>query len=154
MNSRRSVVSRPRRRQGALAFVLLPLACGSPLACDVAVSPLAFGNINPLHGADSVSAATIVVTCAPATPYSVALSAGSGTHHARLMFSGANTLAYNLYSDASQIIIWGDGTSGTQVVDGSDAGSGSTHTIYAKVPTQPRAVPGAYADSIVVTVTY
>lgn len=132
-----------------LCFVTLPLA-----ACEIDVLPLHFGAINPLHANASDSATSLTVTCETSTSYTVALGEGSASFADRRMQSAAHTLAYNLYTDASRNVVWGDGTAGTLTVAGSDDGSTATHTIYARVPAQPQAAPGVYADSIVVTVSF
>lgn len=132
-----------------LGLVALPLA-----ACEVDVLPLQFGTINPLHANTSDSATSLSVTCEPAASYTIALGEGAGGYADRRMQSAAHTLAYNLYTEPGRSFVWGDGTGGTLTVSGSDDGSTATHTIYARVPAQPQAAPGAYADSIVVTVSF
>lgn len=124
------------------------------VACEIDVLPLQFGAINPLHASATDSATSLTVTCEIATSYTVALDNGGGSVADRRMQSASGVLAYNLYTDASRNLIWGDGTAGTLTVAGSDDGTSATHTIYARVPAQPQAEPGAYADAIVVTVSF
>ncbi len=68
--------------------------------------------------------------------------------------SGTHELSYNLYTDATHTMIWGDGTGGSTTVSGTADQSGTEHTIYGRVPWQPQAVPGSYSDSIVITISY
>jgi spore coat protein U-like protein len=151
----RAAHSSSRVRRLRLAAAVLLLSTGWPaVACSVSVAPLVFGPIDPLQGSDSDSATSIAIDCGGAMTYSIALSTGSGTMLEREMTSGDNTLAYNLYTDASRNLIWGDGSAGTVLVDGADPGTGSSHTIHAAIPSQPLAVPGSYGDSIVVTVSF
>jgi spore coat protein U-like protein len=130
--------------------------CASPaLGCTVTATSLDFGSINPLIAADTTSVATVTVSCTALTSYTIALSAGSaGSFLQRTMRSGANLLGYQIYSDAANSTVWGDGSGGSSLVNASAAGPGTTSYAYGRVPHQQTAVPGAYADSIVVTVTY
>ena len=132
----------------------LVLACLPAEACDVEVAPLSFGSINPLDRMDSDSATVLTVTCPSDTSFSAAASAGNGTFAERRMTSGSSALAYQLYVEASRSLVWGDGTAGTSVISGSAGPAGATSNVFGRVPAQPFAVPGAYGDTLVVTITY
>lgn len=145
-----------RRSSAAwIACTVLNLAFIVPVfACTVTATSFQFGTIDPLIAMTTTSTSTITVNCPAPTSYAIALSPGAGTFAERLMMSGSNTLSYNLYADAAHTIIWGDGTGGTATVNGSASTSGTSHTVYGRAPHQPTAVPGIYADSIVVTVSF
>jgi spore coat protein U-like protein len=121
---------------------------------------ISFTAFEPNNGAQTASS-TISVNCTNTTPFDIALSAGSGTGatvaNGRVMMNGTNTLTYQLYSDTGRTVIWGD-TAGTNTVRLTGAGFGTgtekTATVYAKIPSQPNAVPGSYTDTVVVTVSY
>jgi spore coat protein U-like protein len=75
------------------------------------------------------------------------------------MFSGANSLSYNLYFSSAYTQVWGDGSSGT--VRGTATlfvSPGAPRTvsgaIYGRAPAAQDVAAGTYADTIVVTVTY
>ena len=122
-------------------------------SCTVSASDLAFGSPGLLT-ANVDQTSTIAVECTDTTTYDVGLSAGSsGSVSARTMTSGANTIGYNLYSDSPGGTIWGN-TVGNDVVSGTGNGSTQSLTIYGRVPSQTTPAPGAYSDSITVTVTY
>jgi spore coat protein U-like protein len=76
------------------------------------------------------------------------------------MTGSANKLRYNLYRDALRLNIWGDTTGGTSNLTGSlllqsPLGTASgVHGVYARIFSFQNAVPGAYADTVVVTVSY
>jgi spore coat protein U-like protein len=122
---------------------------------------LAFPNYTPGGGAQ-IGNTSISVKCTKNTPFTVTLNAGSTTGDAfaqRLMGSGANTLQYNLYTSAALATIFGDGTGGTGTIAGTGLGVATANTVqvFGQVPdsvTNQAAVPGAYADTITVTVTY
>lgn len=135
-------------------FVFAVLAVGDASACSVSATSAAFGTVDPLVNTETLSTAIVSVSCPESTTYMVALGPGNGTIENRLMLSGTHELSYNLYTDASRSIIWGDGTGGSATVSGMADSSGTDHTVYGHVPWQPSAVPGTYNDSIVVTVSY
>lgn len=123
-------------------------------ACTASATSHQFGMINPLDRTATSSVSSITISCPSTTSYSISLSAGAGTYAERLMHSGSDALSYNLYSDSNHQTIWGDGTGGSAVVNGSADSGGTSHSVYGNVPSQPQAVPGSYSDSIVVTVTF
>lgn len=144
---------KPRRRTPApvLAMIVSAMFAAPAMACTVTSSPLVFGEIDPLVGQATDSVATLTVSCPETTSYSIAISSDIGGH---AMSAGANTLAYELYSDASYSTVWGDGTGGTVTVEGMAGPLDSTHDIYGRVPPQPATVPGTYADVLMVTISY
>ena len=134
-----------------LTTILAVIVLASPaVACTVASTPLAFGEIDPLMAQPTDSVGTITVSCPGATAYSIAIDTGSG----RYMTSGVNELEYRLYSEASHSTEWGDGAGGTTKVSGQAGPEDSSHNIYGRVPAQPYAVPGTYSTLLLVTITY
>ena len=131
--------------------------------CVIFTNDLAFG---PFDGAtDLTQTATISVRCTSGTPYEVELSPGaSGDYNTRTMSDGgtpANTLAYNLYTDAGHTLVWGDGTtSGTDsesgVGTGLSAAQTQNHTVYGELVAAGNedAPVGNYSDTITATVVY
>jgi spore coat protein U-like protein len=120
---------------------------------------LSFGAFDPTQGAQA-STSTISVNCTNTTPFNIGLDAGMGTGASvasRVMTSGSNTLTYSLYQDSGHSTVWGN-TVNTDTVSGTGAGMASGNaiikTVYGYVPTQPNTVPGIYADTVKVTVTY
>ncbi len=129
--------------------------------CSATALPLAFPNYTPGGGAQTGNT-TISVKCSKNTGYTVALNGGTttgGTMAQRLMGSGTNTLQYNLYTTAAATTIFGDGTGGTGTQAGTGAGVATANTVnvYGQLPdnaTNQAAVPGAYSDTITVTINY
>lgn len=158
-------------RISLLLWLLLQLPaahalCIGPLcSCSVTTNNVVFGSFNPLAIGPGDSTGSVRVTCGGVVglliPYQIELgSGGSGNVSARRMSSGANTLGYGLYSDPSRSSSWGDiahGTavSGSMLLDVLGTAPAATHTVYGRIPSgQNTAVPGIYADTITVTVTY
>src|SRR5687768_9685364 len=113
----------PRIRSMAAAVLLA--ASPAAEACNVSASPLSFGAIDPLEQRDTDSTGTITVTCPALTPYSISINTGSGSFSERRMTDGSNTLRYQVYTDASRSVIWGDGTGGSTVLAGEAGTSGT-----------------------------
>ncbi len=130
--------------------------------CAVATSPVAFGVYDPT-GADLDTAGAVTITCTSGTTYSVALDAGAspstpGDATTRRMVDGANFLPYALYLDAGRATVWGDGLNGTSLnpTAGTFTGDGTAQarTVYGRITAGQYVPPGAYADTVVATVTY
>lgn len=125
-------------------------------SCSVSADVLAFGVIDPLVNADEATDATasVLVDCSNGTAYQVGLDDGNATTTARAMTSDGGTLDFSLYRDANRTETWGD-TFGTDTVAATGTGTTQALTVYGRVPAgQQHVPPGAYADTVTVTVTY
>jgi spore coat protein U-like protein len=126
---------------------------------------VAFGNYDPAvannpAGADVAATGTLTLTCTNGATTTVALgqggNAGSGSTDAaparRMVFGGSNFLAYSLYQDGADTIVWGN-TLGTSV---SYTGSGGADVVnvYGKVAKGQNIPAGAYADTVLATVNF
>lgn len=119
--------------------------------CDLETSDLDFGTAGIIG--DNIDAdANLAITCTPGTGYSVTLDGGgSGDPDHRLLHSGGDTVSYDLYSDTQRTHKWG--TSAGSVVSDQGTGAEQDHGVYGRIPPQP-AAPGAYTDTVVVTISY
>ena len=88
-------------------------------SCTFGLVSVVFGNYDTLTNTSLDGAGSITVTCDATDSYTVALSSGHGTLLSRQLQSGENILYYNLYTDALRSMVWGDGTSGTLLVEAS-----------------------------------
>jgi spore coat protein U-like protein len=131
--------------------------------CKVTATAITFGSFNPLLGGNVLANGTITMTCGANSGngyYDVVLSAGgSGNYQARQMKSGSNSLSYNLYSDSAHTKVWQPdncgGNCGVMGFSNTSVNGGTmTFTVYGEIPAQPKAIPGTYGDSIMVTLTY
>lgn len=132
-----------------LATVLL---AGPAVACTVSTTSLNFGVIDPLAGQGVASTSTVTVDCTTAASYTLSASAGNGAFDQRYLNDGQHQLSYNVYTDSGHTQVFGDGSGISATLSGS--GTTGSFTLYGYLPGQPTAVPGSYADSLVVTVTY
>lgn len=126
--------------------------------CTISTSPLNFGSVDTLSGSPVDGTGGITVTCTNGTVWSAAADAGSGsgaTFASRRLTQGADTLSYNLYTNAGRTSIWGDGTGSTVTIGNTGTGAAQTVTVYGRIPgSQSSAPAGSYADTVSVTVTY
>jgi spore coat protein U-like protein len=122
--------------------------------CLVSATGMAFGTYN---GAVANSTSTVSVTCSNTTTYNVGFSAGlatAATVTTRKMTGPASALlSYGLYSNSGYTANWGQ-TIGTDTIAGTGNGSAQALTVYGEVAAGQYVAPGAYTDTITVTVTY
>jgi spore coat protein U-like protein len=164
-------VARRTWHLGALA--MLCAGAGTAQAavdCSIAAISVNFGTYDPSVTAAEDSVGTVSVTCrhisggADRVNYSVTLSNGlfGTTAATRSMAAGAGRLGYNVFTDPARTQVWGNGTSSTVIASGSmiigpGTGNGTrtiTHTVYGRIPQLQDAVPGTYADTLQVTLTF
>jgi len=137
-----------------LAAVLAGIVSNAWCACGASTSGVSFGNYDPFARGDAYGTGNIAVLCDAGVAYSIALSPGSGTYAARALTNGAEVLHYNLYTDASLHVVWGDGAGATATVGGTGSGSAANIAVYGRIPARQNPSVGPYSDSIVVTVTF
>ena len=123
--------------------------------CLVSATTLDFGSQGILSANIDVANA-VSVQCTNTTPYQVALGVGNGTGATvanRKMTKGTETIGYSLYQNTTRTTLWGQ-TNGTDTVSGTGTGVAQSIPVYGRVFAQTTPSPGAYADTIIVTVTY
>ncbi len=142
-----------------LMLLQMPLAYA---ACSISAKNVAFGTYNPFNTNPTTSKGDISVVCGLQESFTISLSKGMGnTFNPRSMYSGAYSLNYNLYLDASYTTIWGDGSSGTgQIKRGPILPVCTTmlpcsFTLYGSIPaSQTDVAAGMYTDQITVTIKF
>lgn len=124
--------------------------------CYLGTSPVSFGTVGVLSGnVDSTTVQAIGAHCSNGTPYAISFDAGQGpgaTIAARVMTNGALGVVYSLYQDAARSTLWGN-TAGS-IVSSTGNGNYQFYTVYGRVPPQTTPAPGAYSDTITVTITF
>ncbi|MGH8626182.1 MAG: Csu type fimbrial protein [Gammaproteobacteria bacterium] len=133
------------------------------VSCDVNATPVSFGSYNVFNASPLDATGTITVHCTNLLSlfvnYTVKLSKGlSGSYAPRQMANGANRLNYNLYTDATRLTVWGDGSAGTSFISNGFLvvllGVTVNHTVYGRVPALQNVAVGSYSDNITVTLTF
>jgi spore coat protein U-like protein len=147
----------------AVLLAVAPLRVYAGVNCSASTSSVSFGTYNPFDSSPTDATGNVQVTCSGQlgllAGYTILLSrGGSGSYAPRKMASGANRLDYNLYTNASRSMVWGDGTSGTSVVsDSSVLHNGKItrdYPVYGRTPAGQNASVGSYSDTVIVTVNY
>jgi spore coat protein U-like protein len=145
----------PVMKVGLLAFLLtFRVSVAHAAGCTVSSSGLNFGNYDVFSSINDDITGTINVNCTSGTGYSIGLSSGSGTFGMRTLQNGASLLIYNLYIDPTRLTIWGDGTGGTSMVNGTGTGANVGLSVYGRIPASQNALVGTYGDLITITVTF
>jgi spore coat protein U-like protein len=130
--------------------------------CSVNAATLDFGTTGLL--ASPITASTsLSVTCSTSTPYSIGLDNGANFSTTRRMKQGAtaNFIGYGLFTDAGLTNPWTTASSSTSCTAtnscalGTGNGSAQSITVFGQVPALGTApAPGAYTDTVTITVTY
>lgn len=143
-----------RRLLPAALILLLPAAARAQ--CTVTAAPVAFGTYVPSSAAATDATGSVRVACTNFIGgYTIALGPGGGSIPTRRMASGTATLQYQLYTTAARATVWGNGTGGGVVVSGSCLVlCNQTFSVYGRIPARQSPRPGAYVDTITVTVTF
>lgn len=149
----KSAMNRRRLASATIAFALIAIssAPASAAVCTVSSAGVAFGAYDTLDPSPLDGVGTISVSCDVSTSFTVALSSGSGSFDQRQMTAGTSQLGYNLYTDATRTIVWGDGISGSTV---SDTGTAVDLSVYGRIPALQNVVADVYSDSVTVTVSF
>ena len=165
----RSRLGRHCSARAALATLVLFVGFDAQaLDCTVSATGVAFGVYDTASTAPTDSAGNVSVRCthlgggAVKTNYSITLSTGtSGAYTQRRLRAGSSFLGYNLFTDATRLQVWGNGTGGSTLVAGSllvNPGNfvinEVSHPIYGRIPAQQAADTGSYSDTILVTLTF
>ena len=131
-------------------------------SCTVSAATLDFGSTGLLAALINQTT-TLSVTCTNTTPYSVGLDNGANFSTTRRMRQGAtsNYIGYALYTDSGRTNAWTTASSSTVCTTanscslGTGNGSAQSITVYGQVPALGTApTPGAYTDTVTITVTY
>src|ERR1700761_1583275 len=140
----------------ALCGFALNASAATTVSCTASASGIVFGLYNPLSTVASASSGTLQITCngrgngTAVVSVNVSLTAGrSNSYATRKMFSGTNTLNYNIYWSTAYNQIVGDGTGGSFAGSAGPflvpAGGSNfaTGVLYGLMPAGQDAVPGA-----------
>lgn len=119
--------------------------------CLLETADLDFGTAG-IIGSNIDAETALDITCTPGTGYGITIDGGgSNDPDNRVLRSGSNTVRYDLYSNQARTAPWG--TSAGTTVSYTGTGAQQQLGVYGRIPPQP-AAPGAYTDTVVVTITY
>ena len=127
--------------------------------CTVSTSPLNFGSYDPVVANASTAldgTGTVSVACTKGATATAGLDLGSNASGStrRMADGSGNFLNYEIYSDSSHTIVWGN-SGGSLVALGPAPGKAARNvTAYGQVPANQDALPGNYSDTVTATVTF
>ncbi len=148
---------RPLERLACLTFALLLIAGSARAAsCRITTVPtFVFPQYDVFGDAVNVMG-TLVWSCNKVTTVRITFGPSlDGTLMPRHMIggqTGTDKLAYNLYTDATYGIVWGDDSPGTQSY--TNTADTDSVRIFGLIKKGEDVSPGAYTDTVVVTVNY
>lgn len=149
--SRQQVLARlntlTMRERGVMELIVAGKATPS-----VNAQGLNFGNYDPFDRSSLDGAGNLSINCDKDIAYTISLNGGQGRLNERRMTAGAYSLEYNLYTDASRTLVWGDGTGTSSTVSGS--GTVSSLPIYGRIPAGQNGHVGSYSDTVVLSIDF
>jgi len=128
-------------------------------ACTIETRPLSFGIYDPEAGANLDALAQVIYTCNQhANKIRIEMTTGTSNQFTpRYMYTNAvDSLAYNIYLDATHRTIWGQGLFGTDVYFENNPPNGTPVIVpaYGRIPGGQNPPPGQYADVLTVRVLF
>ena len=128
--------------------------------CTISTTPVAFGAYDPISANASTpltAPGAVSTTCTNGSSATITLDQGANPDTGstasvplRRMANGSNYMNYGLYSDSGHTATF-DGTTGVSV---TGTGAQVDTTVYGSVPAAQNLPTGAYADTVVATVTF
>ena len=162
-----------RSRFAALAVLVglslaVPHAAVAGPSCAFQTTPaISFGTLDPLAlpGSPIRVTTTAQIHCnGGLTSIVVSLSTGTANSYAPRSMNdgGGHTLTYNIYTDNTYSVVFGDGTASTQTVAVTVQNGAATYIVsmFGQLPETGKAIAtidpfkGTYTDTITVTVTF
>jgi spore coat protein U-like protein len=136
----------------------------NPVCAVTANSTLAFGTYDPTSGTPKDATTTISFKCTKNGIFDIGLG---GTVGARTMATAgppADTLGYELYSNAGRTVAWGN-SQDINTVNADDASSSAgvgittgataqSRTVYGRIAAGQDSTPGSYSGSVIITIYY
>ena len=128
--------------------------------CNITATPLNFGSYDPLSSVPLTATGSFNISCKPnKATFNITLqltSGNSGNYAQRNMLSGGgNQLLYNIYANAAQTAVLGDGSGGSVSLTQSVTRQTPWNiNLYGQIPALQNVVPGLYNDLITATILW
>lgn len=131
--------------------------------CTITTSAVAFGAYDPIvtNATNPLTGTgTVTVVCTNGSAVTVTLDQGANAATGstdsvplrQMKDTGADDLAYFLYSDTGRTVVWGN----TAPTGENDTGNGAQQvlTVYGSVPAGQNVPAASYSDTVIATVTF
>ena len=146
-----------RRIAIAICFLLAPVAAQA-INCSWDIIPANI-NFGTYSGTKLTATSAFQFTCTPPAVATMTITRGGGASFIpRDMSTGTpgQTMDYNVYMDAADSIVWGDGTSGTQFLTFTASPGTKTYagSIFGMIPSGLSVAAGTYTDTLQVTLNW
>ena len=126
--------------------------------CRIAAVPLNFGSYLPNDPGPLDVSGSVDVDCRGVRgTFVITIGAGSSNDFGqRLLQSGTDALAYNIYLDAARSRVWGDATAGTSVFSlfRPSGRLRQSFPVYGRLFAGQDVDPGTYSDNLLVTIIF
>jgi spore coat protein U-like protein len=129
-------------------------------SCVITGGTLAFGTYDTVTGSAVDAQGDISVACTKDAEATITLGQGSNPDVAstdadpeRQMISGANLLAYTLFSDSGRTTEWGN-TAGTGKPYTAASADSVNQTVFGQIATAQDVPAGSYTDTVLATITF
>lgn len=144
---------------GLTLAVFSPARLARAASCSFnTVTGVSFGNYDVFAAAPTPSAGNLAYTCTGGATVTITLSKGSAPSVSPRWLLGplGAHLEYNLFLDAGDATIWGDGTGVTGLYGPSSPADNTTVMvpIFGSIPAGQDVPVGAYTDTITATITF
>jgi len=144
--------------QAATVTAPLDVSATVNAVCFVSTAPVDFG----VHtNASNTTEGGVTVKCSPKVAYNIAMDAGLNYFNDRRLTDGlGNFIIYGLHKVGTWNVFWGDtdyaATAKGTSLAGAGTGSNQAHIVYgySNYSGFPLMAPGAYNDTVTVTVHY
>jgi len=124
-------------------------------SCTVTAGTVAFGSYDPTASVNVDQSGTFTVACTRGTPATVGLGTGVNPSGAiRRMTNGVDFLAYELYKETGRTNVWGNTGGALVSLPAAPSNAPQTLTVFGRVAPGQNVGIGAYADTVVITVTF
>jgi spore coat protein U-like protein len=129
--------------------------------CTMNATPINFGNYDAFSSTPLDATGTITVNCAAIVNkvnVKLGVSSSSGSFNPRRMkrSGGSDLLDYNIYTDVTRTVIFGDGTGGTSDIGIKRAGTPAPWSenigMYGRISPGQEVSAGTYSDTLTATV--
>jgi spore coat protein U-like protein len=142
---------------------ILKAEIGLSQGCTMNATPVNFGNYDAFSTIPLDAAGVLTLNCSRDVVWArvtLSTSSTSGTFNPRKMkrSGGNDLLGYNIYSDVTRTVIFGDGTGGTSGLGlkrptGRPQPWGQSINLYGRIPPGQDVPVGTYSDTLTATVT-
>ena len=141
----------------AVALAITPCVAFAAASCAFTyVAPVSFGVYNVFDASPNLSGVgALGVSCkGGGGPYVVSIDTGqSQSYVSRVMQSGNHSLHYNLFTNPSRTVVWGNGAGGSGTVTVTK-NSTVTLSVYGLIPAGQDVGVGTYVDSLMATINF